>query len=144
MVKLTVVGIKYLKYFPEAVYKLPSGLTIYKSPFISPDGTRGVVGGPHHVFTHIEKYCASAQIHMHTHFVEQVRLVSRGYQVNPDIHLLGCKGTKDIMQDELLVDKCDRIDSILGSAESSSIEDETVTTNFANRQLKVSKLEEKK
>ena len=63
------VGIKYLKYFPEAVCKLPSGLTIYKSPFISTDGTRGVVGGPHHVFTKIEKYCGSAQIHMHKHFV---------------------------------------------------------------------------
>ena len=107
------VGIMYLKYFQEAVYKLPSGLTIYKSPSISTDGTRGVVGGPHHVFAHIEKYCASAQIHMHKHFVEQVRSVSTGYQVNLDIHLLGCKGTKDVMQDELLVDKCDRIDSIL-------------------------------
>ena len=54
------VGIMYFKYFPEAVNKLPSGLTIYKSPFICTDGTRGVVGGPHHVFTHTEKYCASA------------------------------------------------------------------------------------
>ena len=56
------VGIKYLKYFPEAVCKLQSGLTIYKSPFISTGGCRGVVGGPH-VFTKIEKYCASAQIY---------------------------------------------------------------------------------
>ena len=135
-----IVSIKYLKYFPESVYKLPSGLTIYKSPFISPDGTRGVVGGPH-IFTHIEKYCANSQINMHIYFIERVRLVSSGYQVNPDIHLVGCKGIKDTMQDELLVDKYDRKDSILGSAEGSSIEDETVTTNFANRQLKVSKLQ---
>ena len=92
---------------------------------------------------HKLKYCARAQIHMHKHFVEQVRSVSTGYQVILDIHLLGYKGTKDIMQDELLVGKCDRIDSILGSAESSSIEDETVTTNFANRQLKVIKLQKK-
>ena len=27
------IGIKYLKYFPEAVFKLPTGLTIYESPF---------------------------------------------------------------------------------------------------------------
>ena len=38
-------GIKYLKYFPEFVFKLPTGLTIYKSQFVSPDGSRGVVGG---------------------------------------------------------------------------------------------------
>ena len=73
--------------------------------------------------------------------LSESRLVSSGYQVNPDIHLLGCKGIKDIMQNELLVDKYDRIDSILGSAEGSLIEDEAVTTNFANRQLKVSKLQ---
>ena len=69
------VGIKYLKYFPEAVYKLPSVLTIYKSSFISTDGTRGVVGGPHHVFIQIEKcqcknpypqtFCRASQISKH-------------------------------------------------------------------------------
>ena len=71
-----------------------------------------------------------------TFCVEQVRSVSTGYQVNLHIHLLGCKGTKDITQDELMVDKYDRIDSILGSAESSSIEDETVTKNFAIQTIK--------
>ena len=49
------IGIKYLKYFPEFVFSLPTGLTIYQSHFASPDGSRGVVGGPHQVFTEIEK-----------------------------------------------------------------------------------------
>ena len=40
------IGIKYLKYFPKAVYELPSGLTIYECVFANPDGSRGVIGGP--------------------------------------------------------------------------------------------------
>ena len=53
-------GIKYLKYYPEFVFRLPSGLTIYRSQFVSSDGSRGVVGGPHQVFTQIEKQCADS------------------------------------------------------------------------------------
>ena len=52
------VGVKYLKYFPECVCRLPTGLTFYKSQFVSPDGSRGGVGGPHQVFKQIEKQCA--------------------------------------------------------------------------------------
>ena len=50
------VGIKYLRYFPNLVFQLPSGLSIYKSHFKNADGSDGVIGGPHHVFTEIEKY----------------------------------------------------------------------------------------
>ena len=48
------IGAKYLRYHPERVFTLPSGLTIYKSPFKNYNGSRGVVGGPHQVFTEIE------------------------------------------------------------------------------------------
>ena len=47
-------GIKYLRYYPEKVFQLPSGLTIYRSCFKNTDGTRGVIGGPHKIFTEIE------------------------------------------------------------------------------------------
>ena len=45
--------IKYMKYFHREVFNLPSGLTIYESMFVNPDGSRGIVGGPHPVFTDI-------------------------------------------------------------------------------------------
>ena len=45
------VGIKYLKYFPEQIHKLPSGLTIYEAAFSNYDGSRGIVAGPHASFT---------------------------------------------------------------------------------------------
>ena len=48
------IGVKYLQYYPEKVFQLPFGLTIYKSRFENADRTRGVIGGPHRVFTEIE------------------------------------------------------------------------------------------
>ena len=49
------IGIRYLRYYPEKTFELPTGLTIYESNFKNIDGTRGIVGGPHHVLTEIEK-----------------------------------------------------------------------------------------
>ena len=44
---------KYLRYYPEKVFQLPSGITICRSWFKIADSTIGVVGGPHKVFTEI-------------------------------------------------------------------------------------------
>jgi len=49
------IGIKYLRYHPKLVHQLKSGLSLYESSFTSSDGGRGVVGGPHRVFTEVHK-----------------------------------------------------------------------------------------
>ena len=49
------IGIKYLRYFPKEVFQLPSGLTLYSSPFMNVDGSYGVVGGSHELFTAMNK-----------------------------------------------------------------------------------------
>ncbi|XP_066924073.1 uncharacterized protein [Clytia hemisphaerica] len=75
---------KYNRYFPEPVFQLPSGLTIYRSQFVNTDGSFGIIGGPHEVFNRI------GAAHLSTHFVSnQLRLFHNGYNVNPDIRLLG-------------------------------------------------------
>ena len=50
-------GILYLKYHPKELFELPNGLRIYKSQFSSADSadSRGVVGGPHRIFTAIDR-----------------------------------------------------------------------------------------
>ena len=45
------IGIKYLKYFPKEIHKLPNGLTIYEAMFENSDGSLGVVAGPHPSFS---------------------------------------------------------------------------------------------
>ena len=37
------IGAKYMRYFPREIFTMKSGLTIYKSPFASSNGTRGVL-----------------------------------------------------------------------------------------------------
>ena len=49
------IGIKYLRYHPKLIFQLPSGLTIYESMFRNADGSNGVIGGPHRIFTEIDK-----------------------------------------------------------------------------------------
>ena len=49
------IGSKYMRYFPKSKFICKSGLTIYESPFLSSDGSRGVVCGPHKSFNSIPK-----------------------------------------------------------------------------------------
>ena len=84
------IGIKYLRYYAKMIFQLPSGLTIYESVFQNADGGRGVMGGPHKIFNNIRNYYAEDNIHI-TYFSNQYNLYRNGYQVNPDISLLGFK-----------------------------------------------------
>ena len=85
------IGIKYLRYHPEPIVKLPSGLTIYKSVFKGSDGSRGVIGGPHQVFSNIQQHGLCK-----TFFTNQLKIFQSGFQVNPDLTLLGYKNASKI------------------------------------------------
>ena len=39
-------GIRYVKYFPDLLFSLPGGLSIYKVKFATPGGIAGCLGGP--------------------------------------------------------------------------------------------------
>lgn len=83
------IGIKYLRYHLKPVFQLPSGLIIYESVFESANGGSGMIGGPHNIFSSIEKQFRSSQIHQSTFLSNQLDLYRSGYQVNPDLSLLG-------------------------------------------------------
>ena len=88
------IGMKYFRYHPEKIFSLPSGLTIFRSWFRNPDGSRGVIGGPHKLFTEIEAHYPAKSF-----LTSQYELFKNGYQVNPDISLLHFKVEKDYLQD---------------------------------------------
>ena len=67
--------------------------------FVNPDGSRGIVGGPHPVFTAIEHQFGNFASKMF--LSEQMILVNRGYQINPDASLLNMKPDKDLQKDNL-------------------------------------------
>ena len=83
------IGIKYLRYYPQVIFQLPSGLTIYESLFCNPDGGRGIIGGPHQIFNNIGNY---HQLKTNSNFfTNQYQLYRNGYQINPDVSILGFK-----------------------------------------------------
>ena len=93
------IRVTYLRYYPEKVFQLPSGLAIYKSWFKNADGTRGVIGDPHIVFTEIE---SSHQVNVRSVPTDQYKLFKSGYQVNPDASMLDVKLKKDHVNDAVV------------------------------------------
>ena len=55
------IGIMYQKYHPKKMWESSTGLSVSVSCFLSEDGTTGVIGGPHAIFTEIDRKQKSAQ-----------------------------------------------------------------------------------
>ena len=89
------IGAKYLRYSPKAIFQLPSGLTIYESKFINADGGgRGVICGPHPIFTKIMQGANTC------FFTDQYKLYRMGYKVNPDLDHLAAVPCEDASDDD--------------------------------------------
>ena len=85
------IGIQYLRYYPKKIFSLPTGLTIYESQFLNSDGTRGLVGGPHKVFTEIHKNLKGTHLSMSAYLNKVVQVYQNGFSLSIDVPLLGTK-----------------------------------------------------
>ena len=86
------IGGAYQRYFPRELFRTPSGLTIFESVFKNASGGYGVIGGNHSVFTEIEKWYHLSKQGLN--FIEsQLNIYHCGYQVNPDVRMLGYRTT---------------------------------------------------
>ena len=81
------IGMKFIRYHPKLIYQLPSGLAIYESVFNNADGGRGVIGGPHEIFTAIHQTYFTED-KTFNFFTDQLKLYRWGIQTNPDIKRL--------------------------------------------------------
>ena len=88
------IGIKNIKWFPKLVFELDTGLGLYNSPFVSPCGSRGVVGGPHPKFTEIENNFKGF-VNGAVYFTETVGQLMSQWSISNDIPLLGVKDDYD-------------------------------------------------
>ena len=98
------IDIKCLRYYPEKIFQLPSGLSICKSWFKNSDGSRGVIGGLHDVFTRIE---SNYQAQTTNFLSNQYHMFKNGFQINSDITLLHTKFKKDYMHN-LMVESSEK------------------------------------
>ena len=103
------IGIKYLRHHPKLIYQLSSGLSIYESMFKNPDGTRGVIGGPHEVFTKIEEQFRtniSSTFNSKSFLSQQFELYRKGYHIDPDFDFINFKSSEnpdtdlDVLQEQ--------------------------------------------
>ena len=69
------------------MYSLPNGLSIYESQFLNPDGSRGIVGGPHRIFTEVHKNLGS-HLSMGAYLTDIAQAYQNGYKLSVDISLL--------------------------------------------------------
>ena len=116
------IGIKYIKHHPKLIYQLPSGLSIYESIFANPDGSRGVIGGPHSVFTQIHNVFFNQSSRYLGFLSDQYKLFMMGIQVNPDVKLLSSH-QEDIDDN--------KIDSESNALTSFTADSTTVITNVS-------------
>lgn len=93
------IGIRYLRYHPKLVYQLPSGLGIYESVFTNQYGGRGVIGGPHEIFSKVHQTYFN-QTNYLGFLSEQFTLYRMGIKVNPDVNLLSAYPANHIKQFE--------------------------------------------
>ena len=88
---------KYLPKLPHSVgsqtyiINLPNGLTIYELQFLSSYGTRGIVGGPHRIFSEIHKHLKRTHLGMSAYLTDVVNTYRNVLKLSLDIPLLGGK-----------------------------------------------------
>ena len=83
------IGTAYLKFSPREIARLESGLTIYDSMFKSPDGSTGVVAGPHPEFLKAERLAHFASESKKSYYVEPVLWYLRFLDCQNNAPLLG-------------------------------------------------------
>ena len=85
------IGFQYLRYHHKKVFSLPNGLTIYESQFLNSDGSRGLVRGPHRVFTEIHNKFKGNHSSMSAYLTNIVKIYQNGFKLSVDMPLLGVK-----------------------------------------------------
>ena len=93
------IGMKYKRYHPKEIFSLPSGLTILESKFFNPDGSRGIICGPHRLISGIEQ----SNFSLKAFLTNQYQLFKSGYQINPDVSFLHQNPSVCSFPDENLV-----------------------------------------
>ena len=85
------IGSRFLKFFPREVGRLDSGLTLYRSLFLSNDGTDGIISGPHSSFTSVNRASHFALGSRLSYYSSAVRAYFGYLEKIQDVPLLGFK-----------------------------------------------------
>jgi len=76
------IGIQFLKYYPKKIFSLPNGLTLYESQFLNSDGSKGLVGGPHRIFSEIQRNFQGNHVSTSAYVTQMANSYREGYERN--------------------------------------------------------------
>ena len=131
------IGIQYLKYYPVKKFNLPNGLSIYESQFANPDGSRGIVGGPHRIVSEIHKKLGNNYVNTIAYFESLTQIYKNGYQLSLDTSHLYVKENAFPCHDEILsnteflsIEREFTIDTKTTDSENASPRDENVVNDL--------------
>ena len=82
------IGSLFNKYFPEELFRLPNGLSVYRSFFKNPDGSRGIVSGPHRVVAEIHKSLGSNFVTTRSYLTKAAQAYIHGFRMDVDVSFL--------------------------------------------------------
>ena len=96
------IGIQYLKIHPKPKFTLPNGFTIFESFFKNPDGSRGIVAGPHRYITEILQSLNQSHMSLGAYLTDMANAFRDGFRVSLDVSLLNGKDLEvyDVSSDE--------------------------------------------
>ncbi len=82
------IGALFNKYFPKELFRLPNGLSVYRSFFKNPDGSRGIVSGPHKIVAEIHKSLGSNFVMTRSYLTEAAQSYIKGFRMDVDVSFL--------------------------------------------------------
>ena len=118
------IGIQYLKIHPKPRFELPNGFTIFESSFKNPDGSRGIVAGPHRYITEIFQSLNQSHMSLGAYLTDMAKAFRDGYRVSLDVSLLNGSELEvyDVSSDEAIDDdENENVDPVISSIHSTSL-----------------------
>ena len=118
------IGIQYLKIHPKPRFELPNGFTIFESSFKNPDGSRGIVAGPHRYITEILQSLNQSHMSLGAYLTDMAKAFRDGYRVSLDVSLLNGTDLEvyDVSSDEDIDDdENENVDPVISSIHSTSL-----------------------
>ena len=117
------IGIQYLKIHPKPRFELPNGFTIFESCFKNPDGSRGMVAGPHRFITEILKSLNQSHMSLGAYLTDMARAFRDGYRISLDVSLLNGTDLEvyDMSSDDDIDEEYENVDLAISSVSSTSL-----------------------
>ena len=98
---------------------------------MSPDGSRGLVGGPHRIFSEIHKYFQGSHLSMSTYLTNIVNTYKNVFKMSMDMPLLGVKEIELNRSNDLLDEHTTKSEAFANKRPLKTLKKESAGTEIS-------------